>query len=140
LFDSDEMIEQQTGRSVREIWLTDGEPAFRALESEVLVAALAADEPAVIAAAGGVVLSDVNRAILQAADAEVVWLLADIEVLVARTRSGGHRPLLDENPEANLRRLFAERAPLYQEVADAIVSVDNRSVSDVTKAVLRCCA
>jgi shikimate kinase len=140
LFDSDEMIEQRTGRTVREIWLTDGEPEFRALESEVLVEALAADEPAVIAAAGGVVLSEVNRAILQAADAEVVWLLADIEVLVARTRSGGHRPLLDEDPEASLRRLFAERAPLYQEVADAIVSVDNRSVNDVTKAVLRCCA
>jgi shikimate kinase len=140
LFDSDEMIEQRTGRTVREIWLTDGETAFRSLETEVLLDALAADEPAVIAAAGGVVLSEANRSILESADADVVWLLADIEVLVARTRSGGHRPLLDEDPEATLRRMYIQRAPLYQEVADAIVSVDNRSVNDVAKAVLRCCA
>jgi shikimate kinase len=140
LFDSDEMIEERTGRTVRDIWLTDGEPAFRSLETDVLLEALAADDPSVIAAAGGVVLSETNRSILQAADADVVWLLADIEVLVDRTRSGGHRPLLDEDPEANLRRMYTERAPLYQEVADAIVSVDNRSVNDVTRAVLRCCA
>jgi shikimate kinase len=140
LFDSDEMIEDRTGRTVRDIWLTDGEPVFRALETEVLLEALEAHEPSVIAAAGGVVLSETNRSILQSADAEVVWLLADIEVLVDRTRSGGHRPLLDEDPEATLRRMFDERAPLYQQVADAIVSVDNRSVNDVAKAVLRCCA
>ncbi len=36
MFDSDEMIEERTGRTVREIWITDGEPAFRALETEVL--------------------------------------------------------------------------------------------------------
>lgn len=140
LFDSDEMIEDRTGRTVRDIWLTDGEPAFRALETEVLLEALDADEPSVIAAAGGVVLSETNRSILQSADAEVVWLRAGIEVLVERTRSGGHRPLLDEDPEATLRRMYDDRAPLYQEVADAIVSVDNRSVNDVAKAVLRCCA
>jgi shikimate kinase len=140
LFDSDEMIEDRTGRTVREIWLADGEPVFRALETEVLLEALEGDEPSVIAAAGGVVLSETNRSILQSADADVVWLLADVEVLVDRTRSGGHRPLLDTDPEAALRRMFDERAPLYQEVADAIVSVDNRSVHDVAKAVLRCCA
>jgi shikimate kinase len=139
LFDSDEMIEERTGRTVRDIWLTDGEPAFRSLETDVLLEALAADAPSVIAAAGGVVLSETNRSILQSADADVVWLLADIAVLVDRTRSGAHRPLLDGDPEANLRRMYTERAPLYQEVADAIVSVDNRSVNDVAKAVLRCC-
>jgi shikimate kinase len=140
LLDSDEMIEQRTGRTVRDIWLTDGEPAFRALETEALIDALESDEPSVIAAAGGIVLSETNRTILQSGDAHVVWLLADVEVLVDRVRAGGHRPLLDDDPEATLRRLFDERAPLYQEVADAIISVDHRTVNDVTKAVLRCCA
>ncbi len=138
LFDSDEMIEERTGRTVREIWSTDGEAAFRALETETLLEALGAPEPSVIAAAGGVVLSDRNREALSSADAHVVWLLADVDVLVARVRSGSHRPLLDDDPEATLRRMHCERADLYQEVADAIVSVDNRSVSDVSKAVLRC--
>jgi shikimate kinase len=140
LFDSDEMIEERTGRTVREIWATDGEPAFRALETDTLLEALAAPEQSVIAAAGGVVLSERNREALQTADAQVVWLMADVEVLVDRVGNGGHRPLLDDDPEATLRRLYAVRAPLYQEVADAIVSVDNRTPTEVARAVLRCCA
>ena len=140
LFDSDEMIEERTGRTVREIWSTDGEEAFRALETDTLLEALAEPDASVIAAAGGVVLSDVNRAALRGADAHVVWLLADVEVLVERVRNGMHRPLLDDDPEGVLRALHEVRAPLYQEVADAVVSVDHRSPQDVAKAVLRCCA
>jgi len=139
LFDSDDMIEERTGRTVREIWSTDGEAAFRALETETLVEALAEPEESVIAAAGGVVLSERNREALQGADAHVVWLLADVDVLVERVRNGMHRPLLDDDPEGTLRRMHVDRAPLYQEVADAIVSVDHRSAHDVAKAVLRCC-
>jgi shikimate kinase len=140
LFDSDEMIAERTGRTVREIWITDGEPAFRALETDVLVDALIQAEPSVIAAAGGVVLSEANRDALHGPEAHVVWLCSEVDVLLDRVRSGGHRPLLDDDPEAALRRLYDERAPLYQEVADAIVSVDNRSVNDVVRAVLRCSA
>ena len=140
LFDSDEMIESRTGRTVREIWSNDGEEAFRSLETETLVEALAGPEPSVIAAAGGVVLSEVNRTALRDADAHVVWLLADVDVLVARVRNGAHRPLLDDDPEAVLRALYEVREPLYQEVADAVVSVDHRTPQDVAKAVLRCCA
>ena len=140
LFDSDDMIEERTGRTVREIWSSDGEPVFRALETDTLLDALAATEPSVIAAAGGVVLSEANRDALAASDAHVVWLHADIDVLIDRVRNGAHRPLLDDDPDGVLRRLYAERAPLYQEVADAIVLVDQRSPNDVAKAVLRCCA
>jgi shikimate kinase len=140
LFDSDEMIESDVGRTVREIWITDGEAAFRALEAASLAKALAQDEPSVIAAAGGVVLSERNREALRSADAHVVWLLADVDVLVDRVRSGGHRPLLDEDPEGTLRRMYDEREDLYREVADAVVSVDHRSIGEVTRAVMRCCA
>jgi shikimate kinase len=139
LLDSDEMVEARTGRTVREIWQTDGEAAYRLLETEVLVEALAAPLPSVIAAAGGIVLSDDNRRALVESDAHVVWLLADVDVLLRRVRSGGHRPLLDDDPEGTLRRMFTEREPLYREVADAIVSVDSRSVNEVAQAVARCC-
>lgn len=140
LFDSDEMIEQRSGRTVREIWSTDGEDAFRTLETDTLLEALAEPEESVIAAAGGVVLSERNREALTSADAHVVWLLADVDVLLDRVRNGMHRPLLDDDPEGMLRRMYVERATLYQEVADAVVSVDHRSPNDVAKAVLRCCA
>ncbi len=140
LFDSDEMIEERTGRTVREIWATDGESAFRTLETETLLDALAAPEPSVIAAAGGIVLAEANRRALAEADAYVVWLVASADVLLDRVRRGLHRPLLDDDPEATLRRMYAEREGLYQEVADGVVSVDHRSGGEVTQAVLRCCA
>ena len=52
-------------------------------------------------------------------------------------KSGGHRPLLDADPAGTLRRMFEEREALYREVADAIVLVDHRSISEVVEAVLR---
>lgn len=139
LLDSDEMVEARTGRTVREIWAAEGEPAFRAVESEVLADALAAPEPSVVAAAGGIVLSERNRDTLRESGAHVVWLLADVDVLLTRVRNGMHRPLLDDDPEGTLRQMYERRSPLYQEVADAIVSVDGRTVHEVANAVMRCC-
>lgn len=139
LRDTDALVERRAGRSVREIWRDDGEAAFRDLESAALAEALGEENPSVIAAAGGVVLRDDNRVALEQASAHVVWLLADVEVLLGRVRRGMHRPALDDDPEGALTAMFESRAPLYREVADAIVSVDHRSVSDVTQAVLRCC-
>lgn len=137
LIDSDTSIETATGRTVREIFETDGEEAFRSLETEALRSALAHHEPAVIAAAGGVVLRAENRQALVESDARVVWLMADPQLLLARVRSGMHRPLLDDDPEGTLQRMWNEREPLYQEVADAIVLVDQRSIGEVVEAVLR---
>jgi shikimate kinase len=137
VLDSDAIIERRTGRTVREIFATDGEAAFRALETEVLAEALASPEPCIVAAAGGVVLSPANRVALRESGARVVWLCADPATLVERVRSGGHRPLLDQDPAGTLQRMFAEREPLYREVADAIVLVDGRSVTDVVEAILR---
>lgn len=137
VLDTDALIEEQTGRSVREIFATDGEDAFRDLEEDVLAAALASPEPVVVAGAGGIVVRAANRALLTASDARVVWLCADVSTLLERVRGGGHRPLLDADPEGTLQRMAQTREPLYREVADAIVLVDGRSLGDVVEAVLR---
>ncbi|MGK0275899.1 MAG: shikimate kinase [Ilumatobacter sp.] len=138
LLDSDELIEERAGRTVREIWSSDGEEAFRAIETETLLAMLADSEPAVIAAAGGVVLAEANRSALADSDAHVVWLLANVDLLVTRVKNGVHRPLLDDDPEGMLRQMYTDRESLYTEVADAVVSVDHRSINEVAQAVLRC--
>ena len=137
LFDSDLIIEARTGRTVRQIFQDDGEPAFRALESEVLLEALAEDTPAVIAAAGGVVLSEQNRAAIMAAPAKVVWLRAEPANLVDRVRTGVHRPAVDDDPAGTLRRMHQAREPLYRQVADMVISVDGRSTYEVVEAILR---
>ena len=136
LVDSDAQVEARTGRTVREIFESDGEAAYRVLEREALVDALAEAEPSVVAAAGGVVLDPGNRAVLQEAGT-VVWLRARPEVLARRVSAGrDHRPLLGDDPLAALRRLDAERRPLYEEVADLVVDVDDLSTRQVVTAVL----
>lgn len=135
--DSDAVVESSTGRTVRQIFEADGEDAFRTLETAALVDALASEVPLVIAAAGGVVLRPENRRALRESGAKVVWLSADVDTLVVRVRNGEHRPALDADPAGTLRRMQETREPLYREVADVIVSVDGRSVSDVVEAILR---
>lgn len=129
-FDSDRQIEAMTGRTVAEIWRADGEPAFRRLEAQVLADALASTTPRVIAAAGGTVLDDTNRR-LMARHRPVVWLRAEPEVLAGRVGTATHRPLLDEDPVGVLESLVAIRRPLYEEVADVVVDVDDLTVDQV---------
>jgi shikimate kinase len=136
LVDSDEQVERRTGRTVAEIFRADGEAAFRALESEVLAEALASERPAVVAAAGGTVMDPENRRRIREGGF-VVWLRADPSTLESRVRSGLHRPLLDEDPAGVLRRLASQRAPLYAEVADLVVDVDDIRIDDVVE---RICA
>jgi len=122
--DSDAMIEASTGRTVPEILRADGEPAFRAEESRVLIEAVRGDEAAVVSVAGGAVLDPGNRALLRDAGV-VVWLRADVGTLAERVGDGSGRPLLEDDPEGALLRLDAVRRPLYEDVADVIVDVDD---------------
>jgi shikimate kinase len=115
--DSDEIIEARTGRTVAEIFAGEGEPAFRAIETEVLAECLAVPEPTVVAAAGGVVLEAENRRRLVGAGT-VVWLKVPVGTLVVRVAGSTHRPLLDDDAERVLAELSEEREALYLEVAD----------------------
>ena len=128
--DSDQQVEAQTGRTVREIFETDGEDAYRVIESDVLAEALDTRSPSVIAAAGGTVLRESNRARMRDAGT-VVWLRADPDVLVERVRNGVHRPLLADDPARVLHDLDVARRDLYAEVADHVVDTAGRSPEDI---------
>ena len=128
--DSDQQIEQRTGRTVREIFEAEGEAAFRILEAEALEEALATTSDCVVAAAGGTVLREENRARLQDAGT-VIWLRADPAELAERVRNGVHRPLLADDPEEVLRELDANRRDLYAAVADHVVDTTGRAPEDV---------
>ena len=135
LRDSDAEVEARTGHTVREIFETEGEAAFRTEEARALAEALDEPDPVVVAAAGGVVLDPDNRARLRDAGT-VVWLDATPEELARRVATGSHRPLLGDDPLAALRRLDGERRPLYEEVADHRVPVGGRPLDDVVADVL----
>ena len=128
--DSDEQVQRATGRTIPEIFSEDGEAAFRAEEKRALAEGIAAADPRVVAVAGGAVLDQGNRELI--ADAGlVVWLRASVDSLTKRVGRGDGRPLLGDDPAAALRRLEAERRPLYEQLADIIVDVDGLAPADV---------
>jgi shikimate kinase len=123
--DADEAVEAATGRTVAELFAERGEDGFRDAEAEVLAGLLDDRQPLVLAAGGGVVLREANRARLADDAVTVVWLDADPAFLASRIERKAHRPLLAgaEPPREVLARLHRERAPLYREVADVVVEV-----------------
>jgi shikimate kinase len=133
--DSDDQVERNTGRTVPEIFETDGEAAFRSEEGRALAEAVTRPEPSVVAAAGGAVLDRGNRELLRRAG-PVVWLRAQPATLAARVGNGAGRPLLSPDPAEALPRLDAERRPFYAEVADVVVDVDDLTPDQVVDRIL----
>ena len=137
LLDTDKLIESRDGRSIREIFSESGETAFREIESEVLRECLHRPGSPVIAGAGGVVVREQNRAMLDAArdagSTVVVWLHARPEVLAERTAKGVHRPLLDDDRMGTLTQMSEDRGPLYASVADIVIDVSDRSIESVVE-------
>ncbi len=110
--DSDQEIEAAANMTVPEIFSRDGEPFFRARETEV-ISRLLGGSPCVLSTGGGAFLSEVNRANISASGV-AVWLDADLELLWMRVRHRDTRPLLrTADPKATLTELFAERVPEY---------------------------
>jgi shikimate kinase len=128
--DSDELVETATGQAVTALFAAAGEAAFRAAERAAVTAALT-DFDGVLALGGGAVGSAETRAALVRSPAPVVHLRAQLETLGARVGTGQSRPLLAADPQAGLRRLAAERAPLYEEVATFSVDTDHRTPGQV---------
>jgi shikimate kinase len=124
--DADAALVEITDRPITEIFATEGEDGFRAIEADVLVELLEHHDPAVIATGGGVVLREDNRRRLEAPEVTVVWLDAGPAFLASRVEGRSHRPLLagDEPARDVLARLRSERGPLYAEVADIVVDVE----------------
>lgn len=120
--DADAEIEQAAGgMTVAEIFARHGEAEFRALEARV-IARLLDEGPAVIATGGGALLNPGTRRLIRD-KAVSVWLKADIPVLLRRVRRKSDRPLLqNDDPEATLRTLLAEREPLYAEAPIVVLS------------------
>ena len=134
--DTDDEIEQRTGVDIPFIFEKEGEAGFRKREAAV-VADFTARSDMVLATGGGVVGDPDNRRLL-AARGTVVYLHATVSQQRQRTRRGRERPMLSQgNPEETLTRLFAERDPLYREIADLVIETDGRRVHDVVEEIRR---
>ncbi len=131
--DTDDDIVAEQGRTIAEIFVDEGEPAFRAIEKRAVQTALAGHD-GVLALGGGAILDADTRALL--AGQRVVYLSMDVEEAVKRTGLNAARPLLAVNPRKQWRELMEARRALYEEVATAVVATDGRTPEEVTRAAL----
>jgi shikimate kinase len=130
--DSDDLVVERAGKPVSEIFVDEGEEAFRVLEAAAVAEGLT--RGGVLALGGGAVLSASTRALL--AGHPVVFLAAGVPASASRVGLNRDRPLLLGNPRQQLRALLDARLPLYQEVAAATVVTDELSPDEVADAVL----
>jgi shikimate kinase len=131
--DTDAEVESSAGKDVSSLFADEGEAAFRDRELAALAAALESAETVVIATGGGIVTTEAARALLRAHH-PVVFLDVSVDAAVARVGDARSRPLLGADPAGRLAVLASERRPLYEEVADVVVSADGRSVPRVLDA------
>ena len=126
--DTDHDVEATTGREISEIFVDDGEAAFRALERAAVAEALATHE-GVLALGGGAVLDPGTRELLAGHD--VVFLRVGLSDAVKRVGLGAGRPLLTINPRATLKHLMEQRRPLYAAVATHTIATDARDPQEI---------
>ncbi len=126
--DSDRQLEDETGMTAAQIARRDGIDALHERERHLLLEALRAAEPSVIAAASSTIeFADCRTAL---ASAFVVWMRADADVLAQRVRAESYRPL-DDDVAAQLREQAARRDPLFASVADVTIDANSFDPNEV---------
>jgi shikimate kinase len=126
--DADVVIEEAAGKPVGDIFVQDGEEAFRALE-RAAAARLIAGHPGVLALGGGAILDPGTRDLL--AGRRVVYLETGFASAVRRTGLDAPRPLLLGNPRARMKTLLEERLPVYESLAWITVRTDDREPEEI---------
>ena len=126
--DTDTVIEQAAGKPVSDIFVQDGEDAFRALERRA-AAHLIGSHRGVLALGGGAILDPGTRELL--AGRRVVYLETGFVSAVHRTGLDAPRPLLFGNPRARMKTLLEERLPVYAGLAWITVPTDDREPGDI---------
>lgn len=136
--DTDEMIVAQQGRSISDIFAQDGEPAFRDMETALLVKMLTEkNDTCVISTGGGMPVQKENRNLLRQLGT-VVYLRAKPETVYERIKGDTTRPLLQcENPMERIREMIKSRDPAYEAAAELVIDVDNLTQREVAEQIIR---
>lgn len=135
VIDTDQLIEEASGKKISEIFTDDGEPHFRELEEIAVDRALRHQsvKSKIISLGGGAVLSKMSQQRLRQSQGKIFFL--DVSIAHAAPRIGFNRdrPLLVDNPRAKWVALKQERQAIYESLADFIVNTDNKNAREVAQ-------
>ena len=129
--DTDQQIEEKEGITISQIFHQKGEEYFRKLETECISCLLKECRGKVIAVGGGLPLREENRKYLKELG-RVVYLKATPETIYKRVKKDTSRPLLQTaNLKEKVRRMMEEREPFYTQIADLILTIDNKNIDQI---------
>ena len=133
--DTDHLIEEQEEKTVSQIFLDQGENAFRAIEKRVLREELLTDGT-VLSLGGGAPISIDAQSALRAIASHIIFLDISLSTVAPRIGFNRDRPLLLNNPRGQWQTLMEARRPIYEAIADATINVDDKSEEDIVTIVL----
>lgn len=131
--DTDKQIERKQGRSISEIFASDGEDIFRQMETDCIRELIEdnANIMQIFSTGGGTPVREENRELLKRLGT-VIYLKVSPEVVYERLKDDTTRPLLQtENPKARIEELLAARKEAYESAADMIIEVDEKSLEEI---------
>jgi shikimate kinase len=132
--DTDQVIEKESGKSITDIFVVDGEPHFRALEVQTLRSVLSL-ESAVISLGGGAPISDEAQELIKDSNSHTVFLDVSLAPAAPRVGFNRDRPLLLGNPRAQWQALSDKRRPIYELLANDCIKVDDMDVAQIVAAI-----
>ncbi len=128
--DTDHLIEEQEEKTVSQIFLDEGEDAFRAIEKRVLREELLTDGT-VLSLGGGAPISIDAQSALRAIASHIIFLDISLSTVAPRIGFNRDRPLLLNNPRGQWQTLMEARRPVYQAIADTTINVDDKSEDEI---------
>ncbi|MEY2837066.1 MAG: hypothetical protein RLZ46_448 [Actinomycetota bacterium] len=128
--DTDHLIEEREEKPVSQIFLDQGEDAFRAIEKRVLRDELLTDGT-VLSLGGGAPISIDAQSALRAISSYIIFLDISLSTVVPRIGFNRDRPLLLNNPRGQWQTLMEARRPIYEALADVTINVDDKSEEEI---------
>ena len=128
--DTDSLVEERAGKKISDIFLEDGEAAFRKIEREVVLEETSSGE-GVLALGGGSVLDGEVALKLATMKPIVIYLEVSISNAAPRVGFNKDRPLLAVNPRQQWLNLMEKRKPIYERLCGIKVSTDNKKPNEV---------
>ena len=128
--DTDALIEEKADKKITDIFVVDGEDAFRALEFETLKEVLHMDT-AVISLGGGAPIAPAAQEVIRNSDSIVIFLDVSLATAAPRVGFNRDRPLLLGNPRAQWQALSDQRRPIYEDLATHAIKVDDMTVEAI---------
>ena len=128
--DTDQEVERETGKTITDIFVVDGETHFRAIELETLRKVLTL-ESGVISLGGGAPISQDAQEAIEQSNSHTVFLDVSLATAAPRVGFNRDRPLLLGNPRAQWQALSDNRRPIYEKLADDAIKVDDMNVGQI---------